>query len=49
MWERVLSEFLEHYHQARPDQGINQRRPWPPADEVLLTFGPSSAAIGSAA
>ena len=37
--ERVLREFLEHYHQARPHQGIDQRRPWPPADEVPSTFG----------
>jgi len=37
--ERVLREFLGHYHQARPHQGIDQRRPWPPADEVPSTGG----------
>ncbi|HKF16803.1 MAG TPA: hypothetical protein VKF14_06375 [Candidatus Dormibacteraeota bacterium] len=36
--ERVLREFLEHYHHARPHQaGIDQRRPW--ADEVPSTVG----------
>jgi putative transposase len=25
--ERVLSEFLEHYDQARPHQGLGQRPP----------------------
>ena len=38
--DTVLREFLEHYHHARPHQGIEQRRPWPPADEVQLTVGP---------
>ncbi len=37
--ERVFGEFIEHYHQARPHQGIDQRRPWPPVDEVLSMVG----------
>jgi hypothetical protein len=37
--ERVLIEFLEHYHQARPHQGLEQRRPYEPADEIRATAG----------
>ncbi len=33
--ERVLSEFLDHYHQARPHQGLEQRVPCPPADPIV--------------
>jgi putative transposase len=32
--ERVLSEFLDHYHQARPHQGLEPRVPCPPADPI---------------
>jgi putative transposase len=28
---RVLAEFVEHYHEARPHQGLGQRRPCEPA------------------
>jgi putative transposase len=38
--ERVLIEFIEHYHQARPHQGLGQRRPCEPADEVRVRTGP---------
>jgi putative transposase len=38
--ERVLEEFLEHYHEARPHQGLGQRRPGEPADAVQVTDGP---------
>ena len=30
--ERVLSAFLEHYHRARPHQGLEQQLPRPPAE-----------------
>ena len=30
--ESVLSEFLEHYNQARPHQGLGQWPPCRPAD-----------------
>ncbi len=30
----VLGEFIEHYHHARPHQGLEQRRPYEP-DNVL--------------
>ena len=29
--ERVLTAFIEHYHRARPHQGLDQRLPRPPA------------------
>jgi hypothetical protein len=35
--ERVLTELIEHYHQARPHQGLEQRLPCPPPDPVSLT------------
>ena len=38
--ERVLSEFIEHYRQARPRPGLGQRRPCEPADEVRVRTGP---------
>ncbi|HEY8855122.1 MAG TPA: integrase core domain-containing protein [Candidatus Dormibacteraeota bacterium] len=38
--ERVLIEFVEHYHNARPHQGLGQRRPHEPAGVVPLTAGP---------
>ena len=38
--ESVLVEFIDHYNQARPHQGIEQRRPCEPADMVLLPTGP---------
>ncbi len=37
--ERVLIEFIEHYHEARPHQGLGQRRPCEPADEIRVTTG----------
>jgi putative transposase len=37
--ERVLGEFIEHYHHARPHQGLEQRRPCEPADVVPLPTG----------
>ncbi len=30
----------EHYHEARPHQGLGQRRPCEPADEVRVRTGP---------
>jgi putative transposase len=38
--EKVLSEFIEHYQQARPHQGLGQRRPCEPVDEIRVTTGP---------
>jgi transposase InsO family protein len=38
--ERVLIEFIEYYHEARPHQGLGQRRPHEPAGEILLADGP---------
>jgi putative transposase len=38
--ERVLIEFIEHYHEARPHQGLGQRRPHEPAGVIPLTAGP---------
>jgi len=38
--EGVLTEFLDHYHRARPHQGLGQRLPWPPADLIPLPIGP---------
>ncbi len=37
---RVLIEFIGHYHAARPHQGLGQRRPCEPADEVRVRTGP---------
>jgi putative transposase len=37
---KVLGEFLGHYNQARPHQGLDQRRPWPPADETVAIDAP---------
>ncbi len=36
--ERVMIEFIDHYHQARPHQGLGQRRPYARANEIR---GPS--------
>jgi putative transposase len=38
--ERVLTEFIEHYHKARPHQGFEQRRPYEPADVIPMRNGP---------
>jgi transposase InsO family protein len=38
--ERVLIEFIEHYHLARPHQGLDQRRPGAAADDIRVTAGP---------
>ncbi|HZI73966.1 MAG TPA: integrase core domain-containing protein, partial [Gemmatimonadales bacterium] len=46
--EAVLKEFLVHYHQARPHQGLDQRCPDPvPAVIPLPVVSRSSATIGS--
>jgi putative transposase len=37
--ERMLSEFLEHYNQARPHQGLGQRPPRRPTDVTPSTDG----------
>jgi putative transposase len=37
--ERVLIEFIEHYHDARPHQGLGQRRPNEPAGVIPLMAG----------
>ena len=36
---RVLGEFFEHYHHARPHQGLEQRRPCEPAEVIQLPTG----------
>jgi len=41
--ERVLIEFIEHYHLARPHQGLGQRRPHEPAGLIPLSRGSSGA------
>jgi putative transposase len=38
--ERVLIEFIEHYHEARPHQGLRLRWPCEPTDEVRVRTGP---------
>jgi putative transposase len=35
---RVLDEFIEHYHEARPYQGLGQRRPCEPAEVIPRTY-----------
>ena len=35
----MLAEFIEHYHQARPHQGLKQRRPDPPLDVIAALAG----------
>ena len=47
--ERVLEEFLEHYHEARPHQGPGQRRPGEPADAAQVTTAQWSDVIASVA
>ncbi len=37
--EKVLAEYIDHYNQARPHQGIDQRRPCEPADVIPLPTG----------
>ena len=37
--ERVLSAFLEHYHRARPHQGLEQQLPRPPAEARPVAGG----------
>jgi putative transposase len=46
---RVLSEFLEHYNQARPHQGLGQRSPCRPTDVTPSTDAEWNAAIALAA
>lgn len=38
--ERVLKDIIEHYHKARPHQGLGQRRPNEPAGVIPMTDGP---------
>jgi hypothetical protein len=38
-FERVLKEFVEHYHHARPHQGLGQRRPCVPVDGIVVADG----------
>ena len=33
--QRVLTEFLDYYHQAWPHQGLEQRVPCPPTDPIV--------------
>jgi len=37
--EKALAEFIDHYYHARPHQGIDQRRPYEPANVVPLPTG----------
>jgi hypothetical protein len=37
--EAVLAEFIEHYHQARSHQGLEQRRPDEPVDAIVAAAG----------
>jgi len=37
--ERVLAEYIDHYNNARPHQGLEQRRPNEPADVIPLPIG----------
>ena len=37
--EKVLAEYIDHYNHARPNQGIEQRRPCEPADVITLPTG----------
>lgn len=37
--ERVLAAFIEHYHHARPHQGLEQRLPRPPAEHRPASGG----------
>ena len=38
--ERVLIEFIEHYHEARSHHGLGQRRAHEPANVIPLRAGP---------
>ena len=37
--EKVLGEFIEHYNQVRPQQGIDQRQPYPPTGKIIVMDG----------
>src|SRR5215831_18163332 len=37
--EKVLAEFIDHYNQARPHQGLDQRVPCPPTDTIVILGG----------
>ena len=37
---KVLTEFIGHYQEARPHQGLEQRRPIEPAYATPVTQGP---------
>ena len=38
--EKVLAEFIDHYNQARPHQGLDQRVPSQPAGTIVTLVGP---------
>jgi hypothetical protein len=38
--EHVMREFVEHYHTARPHQGLGQRTPWSRPPTAIPSDGP---------
>jgi len=38
--DQVLAEYIDHYNNARPHQGLEQRRPNEPLDVVPIPIGP---------
>ena len=47
--EMVLGEFIEHYHDARPHQGLEQRPPCEPAVLHILSIGKGASGDAGAA
>lgn len=37
--EHILTQFIDHYHLARPHQGLAQRPPCPSAEPIILSDG----------
>ena len=37
--EQILIEFIDHYHRARPHQGLAQRSPCPSPEPIILLDG----------
>jgi putative transposase len=37
--EQILIEFIDHYHRARPHQGLAQRSPCPSPEPIILVDG----------